>query len=310
MTPTATLALQLRALGDQRRLRLLRLCAGGPASVSALAAALSDSEPNVSRQLKQLAEAGLLRRSRQGQFVEYSLVDGPEPAARTAQWLLAQLGGDDAELRAARSALRRARDTEQARVASVRGLAPASRFGRTLVGALAAAAGADARGRRVLLSSRHPELVAALAGEAAELSLVATSVSERAALRRWASERRFDLEVELIAGFVARAPGQGWDLVVVEGSVAASGAALPESGFSLARQLLRPQGRAWLMADYDALDRAATDGATPLQRLRALSSAAGFECRELLPVEAEGRHVLVARLQARGVGATALARSA
>ena len=48
-----------RAVADERRLRLLRLCADGPATVSALATATGDSEPNVSRQLKQLATAGL-----------------------------------------------------------------------------------------------------------------------------------------------------------------------------------------------------------------------------------------------------------
>ena len=61
----------LRAVADPARLRLLRLCSDQPTSVSELAAATADSEPNVSRQLKQLALAGLLRRVRRGQRVEY-----------------------------------------------------------------------------------------------------------------------------------------------------------------------------------------------------------------------------------------------
>ncbi len=312
MTSTARLALQLRALGDERRLRLLRLCADAPASVSSLAAALSDSEPNVSRQLKQLAEAGLLRRSRQGQFVEYSLVDAPEPAAHTAQWLLAQLGGDDAALRAARAVLRRARRDEQARAASVRGLAPASRFGSALAGALGAATAEDARGRRVLMRGRHPELVALLAREAAALSLVANSATERAALRRWALERGMDVAIELPSAWVERPPEQGWDLVVLDAGTqpAPGGDGSVEADFELARRTVRTQGCAWLLADYDALERAARDDGTPLQRLRTLARAAGFECRELLPVEAEGRHMLVARALARGDAARALARLA
>jgi DNA-binding transcriptional ArsR family regulator len=309
MTSTARLALQLRAVADERRLRLLRLCADGPATVSALAAALSDSEPNVSRQLKTLAEAGLLRRSRQGQFVEYSLAGAPDPAAQTAQWLIAQLGGEDAALRAARGALRRARNAEPPRASPVRGLAAGSRFGRTLAAALEKPAIAEARSRRVLVRSPRPELIALLAGEAAELVLLAGSVTERAALRRWAIERGLVIAVELAGAAGAAARATPWDLVVLDGStVDGAGPDLGEA-FALARRLLRPQGRAWLMADYDALEAGPTAGPAPLQRLRTQARLAGFDCQELLPVEAEGRHVLVARTQATAAGAS-LARSA
>lgn len=296
-------------MADERRLRLLRLCADGPATVSALAAALADSEPNVSRQLKTLAEAGLLRRSRQGQFVEYSLADAPDPAARTAQWLIAQLGGEDAALRAARTALRRAREAEPPRASPVRGLAPASRFGRTLAAALGLPAVAEARARRVLVRSPHPELIALLAGEAAEVFLLAASVSERSALRRWAVERGFDAVVDLAGAADGAARATPWDLVVLDlPSADGSGADLAD-GFGMAGRLLRPQGRAWVMADYDALERVATAGAAPLQWLQAQARRAGFECQALLPVEAEGRHVLVARMQASVIAAS-LARSA
>jgi DNA-binding transcriptional ArsR family regulator len=50
-----TLAGLLRALSDPCRLRLLVLCAERPAAVSALAAALDETEPTVSRHLKALA---------------------------------------------------------------------------------------------------------------------------------------------------------------------------------------------------------------------------------------------------------------
>lgn len=301
--------MQLRAVADERRLRLLRLCADGPATVSALAAALSDSEPNVSRQLKTLAEAGLLRRSRQGQFVEYSMADAPDPAAITAQWLIAQVGGDDAALRAARHALRRAREAEPPRSSPVRGLASASRFGRTLAAVLGAPAVAEARGRRVLVRSAHPELLALLAGEAAELFLLARSATERAALRRWGVEHGLDLVVDLAHAASAAARTSGWDLVVLDVSSPDGAGADPGDGFAMARRLLRPQGRAWLMADYDALERSATAGATPLQWFRTQAREVGFDCHELLPVEAEGRHVLVARTHAVAAGAS-LARSA
>jgi len=295
MTIAASLALQLRAVADERRLRLLRLCAEGPASVSALAAALADSEPNVSRQLKQLAEAGLVRRSRQGQFVEYSLAEAPEAAVALAQWLLQRLGADDAPMRAARAALRRARGGEASRIGVVRGLAPVSRFGRTLVATLEPPARSDARGRRVLLRVRYPELAALIAGQAAECGLLAGSIVERAALRRWAAERGLDCQVDLAAAFHGRGPLQGWDLVVLDDPAAPGGdLAVLDADLALARRLLAPGGRAWLMAEYELFERGA-DQAQPLQQLRARLRSAGFECQELRPVEAEGRHLLVAR---------------
>ncbi|MCP5328880.1 MAG: helix-turn-helix transcriptional regulator [Sinobacteraceae bacterium] len=86
-----------------------------PASVSALAAACADSEPNVSRQLKQLATAGLVQRMRQGQYVEYALSTGEGSAAYMARWLLTQIDAGDAALQDARRALQQARDAEIAR---------------------------------------------------------------------------------------------------------------------------------------------------------------------------------------------------
>jgi DNA-binding transcriptional ArsR family regulator len=310
MNAIADLALQLRAAADERRLRLLQLCADGPASVSALAAALADSEPNVSRQLKQLAVAGLVRRSRQGQFVEYSLAAGPGVAARMARWLLDQLGVDDAALCAARHALQHSRSSESVRIAAVRGLEPPSRFGRTLATALESPATIDAAGRRVLLRGRYPELAAMLANVAGELALVTGSNVERAAVRRWAAARGLEVEVDLLGAFVARAPARRWDLVVFDDAPAPrAGTAGLEADLALSRRLLGPQGRAWVTVDYDALEALAAGSGAPPQRLRGLMLAAGLTCQELLPVEAEGRHVLVGRSQPLR-GAATLARSA
>jgi DNA-binding transcriptional ArsR family regulator len=91
MLPIDDLARMLRAVSDPARLRLLRLCFDQPTSVSELAAAVADSEPNVSRQLKQLATAGLLRRARRGQSVEYLPMIGGGFAAELALQLLARI---------------------------------------------------------------------------------------------------------------------------------------------------------------------------------------------------------------------------
>lgn len=66
---------QFRQLSDPTRLAILQELKAGPQSVSAIVAALHTSQANVSRHLKQLHEAGLLARRREGTQVFYSIDD-------------------------------------------------------------------------------------------------------------------------------------------------------------------------------------------------------------------------------------------
>ena len=64
----------LRAVADPERLRIIQVLRGGPKNVSDLAAALGKTEiVNVSHHLGVLRNAGLVRDSKQGRFVIYSL---------------------------------------------------------------------------------------------------------------------------------------------------------------------------------------------------------------------------------------------
>jgi len=63
------------ALADARRLLLIYLLQQGPANVGQLAEQLGFSQPSVSRHLKILRERGLVRATRSGATVEYSLAD-------------------------------------------------------------------------------------------------------------------------------------------------------------------------------------------------------------------------------------------
>ena len=72
---------QLKALGDPVRLRIVALCSQGECSVSELTAVLSLSQPRVSQHLKQLCEADLLERFRDGHFVFYRVATGGDSAA-------------------------------------------------------------------------------------------------------------------------------------------------------------------------------------------------------------------------------------
>lgn len=66
---------QFRQLAEPTRLAILQELKAGPLSVSAIVAALHTSQANISRHLKQLHDAGLLDRRRDGTQVIYSIGD-------------------------------------------------------------------------------------------------------------------------------------------------------------------------------------------------------------------------------------------
>ena len=77
MTPEALelVAARFRAMGEPLRLRILQQLEAGEMSVSALAARIGSTQPNVSKHLKILQDAGLLRRRPQGNSAYYSIAD-------------------------------------------------------------------------------------------------------------------------------------------------------------------------------------------------------------------------------------------
>jgi DNA-binding transcriptional ArsR family regulator len=64
----------LRALGDPTRLRILQQIARRPRSTQELAPLVGLTEPGTSKHLRALADAGLLKRRREGYYVVYSVV--------------------------------------------------------------------------------------------------------------------------------------------------------------------------------------------------------------------------------------------
>lgn len=68
-------AARFRALGEPIRLRLLQTLEQGEMRVSALTAAVRSTQPNVSKHLRILQEAGLVRRRQQGNSANYSIAD-------------------------------------------------------------------------------------------------------------------------------------------------------------------------------------------------------------------------------------------
>ncbi|MGD9536827.1 MAG: ArsR/SmtB family transcription factor [Alphaproteobacteria bacterium] len=66
----------LRAAAELTRLRILALCTRADLTVSDLVRILGQSQPRISHHLKQLAEAGLLVRYREGQWIYHRVATG------------------------------------------------------------------------------------------------------------------------------------------------------------------------------------------------------------------------------------------
>ena len=69
------IAERFRILSDPLRLRMLHLLFDGELTVSELTAEVGSSQPNVSKHLKLLLDAGIIGRSQQGNNVYYSIID-------------------------------------------------------------------------------------------------------------------------------------------------------------------------------------------------------------------------------------------
>jgi ArsR family transcriptional regulator len=101
----------LRAIAEPSRLRLVALCAEGELTVSELAQILGQSQPRVSRHLKQLCDAGVLERLPEGSWA-FHRVTRRGVAGDLARQVAAALPADDPQQRRDRERLaevRRAR---------------------------------------------------------------------------------------------------------------------------------------------------------------------------------------------------------
>jgi len=91
-----------QALGDPTRLALLRELRAGERNVGELVAALGCPQPKVSRHLKVLKEAGLVRDQRDGRNVAYALATSRAWPAAARAWIAAvEVGMPLADERAA-----------------------------------------------------------------------------------------------------------------------------------------------------------------------------------------------------------------
>ena len=87
----------LRGAGEATRLRILALLAGGELNVKDLTQILGQSQPRISRHLKLMADAGLIKRFREGSWVFFRLADSGAEAA-LAQAIVESLDPSDLTL--------------------------------------------------------------------------------------------------------------------------------------------------------------------------------------------------------------------
>lgn len=312
MNPTAPsqVVAWLKAAGEPTRLRLLALCAGGALTVSDLTQAVRQSEPRVSRHLKILCGAGLLARTREGQWVRHGLADDAGAVA-FVRGLLLQLDRRDPVLM---------RDRAEARAVAVpegEGVpTESSRLDRALRAFVeAGGTGTTTPGGNVLvIGAAHLDLLGSLAPGARASTVITQSRRAAQAARAFAERRGLTCRVltalrpgELTAEDLARGAGP-FDAVLV--SHQAGGEQALARLLAPLRAVVAPGGRLWILQRYESLDNARGRIVEhPLARLRRLLDEAGFACERLSPVEADGEHILAATAHPAG-GAGQRARSA
>jgi len=180
-------------------------------------------------------------------------------------------------------------------------------------GVVASLLARDVAGARVLVRSQHRELLESLLQAAPEgaaraaaprVTLRAASKPEKTVLQSWldaaglrarvltASEVRGSERFEVC--YESPLPDELREVAQLDALL------------QRARTHLAAEGILWCVVPYDLLE---AEGAPPL-RLRAHLAESGFECLALVPLEAEGRHVLLARSRLRMAATAARSLSA
>ncbi len=239
MLPSTTSLLgQFKTLSDPIKARIVSLCAVAECSVSELTAVTGQSQPRVSQHLKQLCDARLLRRFRDGHFVYYRVATKGGDAARRRR-LLELLPKDEPQF---------AKDIELLRgLRRFDGLEPAQDKDRALHRAL------------VELTVSHPlgDLLDVGCGQGRLLKLLASRAQRVVGVDTDPKARRLARADMLLAGLPNCTLRQGdmvslpfadeeFDTIILDDVL--SDGAHPEKALAEATRLLRPGGRILLLS--------------------------------------------------------------
>jgi len=278
----------LRGAAEPTRLRLLALLAHGQLSVTELTQVFGQSQPRLSRHLKLLCEAGLLERDRDQHWVFYRTAQqGPGSIALDA--LLALLDPEDPSLSRDRARAEALLELRRATNGATPGPdASALDLTAVLPGEL------EGAGRELLLylGARGSAVLPELSGVARRLSARLPGPTQTRAARATLQSRAIrNVTLEARSEQSVAAPQGSADAVVVDGVhlPAAELEALLAEGASA----LRAGGRLLLVDDYERLTGSA-GASNPLIAVRARLAAHGLACLRLRPLDADGRHLLLA----------------
>lgn len=279
---TTALLQRLKALADPVRLRLLALCSHGECSVSELTQVLSLSQPRVSQHLKQLCDADLLERFRDGHFVFYRVALRGAGAADRRQ-LLALLPDDEPQFERDVRRLRELRGSDDAHDADD-GAVEDRALHRALIDLTVAAPLGD--------------LIDIGSGRGRLLKLLASRSHRAVGVDTDSDARRFARAGVLLAGLPNCTLRQGdmyqlpftdgeFDTVILDDVLV--DAEDPTAALSEARRLLRHGGRLLLLAQVG--DLAATDIA---RRFAGWCASAGLRLAQPRQVPAQDPEWLIA----------------
>lgn len=236
--------LQLKALAEPVRLRLVALCTHGECSVSELTGVLAQSQPRISQHLKQLCDAGLLQRFRDGHFVYYR-IGGEGGDAALRRRLLALVPQDEPLFYRDIERLRELRSSQDT---------PPPAFDesdRSLHRALV----------ELTVAAPIGDLIDIGSGQGRILKLLASRARRAVGVDIDSNARRFARAELLLAGLpnCTLRKGDMYELPFQEGEFdtiilddVLSGAERPTAVLDEARRLLRPGGRLLLLAAVDS----------------------------------------------------------
>lgn len=271
------LTLALRATAEPTRLRLLALCAEREIPVSELASLLGQSEPRVSRHLKILCSAGLLVRSRRGQWVRYRAA-GEGDAGALVSFVLSRLDRGDRTLRRDRERAEQQAPLQPVALADTRAGRAAAGF---LLGGEPGASGRGRARRLLLVTPRERGLVEASFQLASHVTLVA-GAERREALATLCEETGAPYSLRETLPPLAEGP---YDIVVVDASHLEQIQQLEATLESL-RGNLATAARLCVVVPYGALESARGNViAHPLAELRGALARTGFATTRLKPIE-------------------------
>ena len=236
--------LQLKALAEPVRLRLVALCTHGECSVSELTGVLAQSQPRISQHLKQLCDAGLLQRFRDGHFVYYR-IGGEGGDAALRRRLLALVPQDEPLFYRDIERLRELRSSQETQPPTF------DESDRSLHRALV----------ELTVAAPIGDLIDIGSGQGRILKLLASRAQRAVGVDIDSNARRFARAELLLAGLpnCTLRKGDMYELPFQEGEFdtiilddVLSGAERPTAVLDEARRLLRPGGRLLLLAAVDS----------------------------------------------------------